>query len=225
MTALPVEMIDRWQHRADPAPGEGNVYWHMPMHHYPQVIDLARVARQRLAQFGGLHMTPLDRLHMTTMVAGPSASFSGDQLARMATTATDLLSTMPPVAVTLGRIFYHPEAIMLGASPAKALVPIRNAALAAARLVTGRDNFPDDPEPWVPHITICYSTAHQPAAPLVAALGQSLPRCQVRISALSLIVQNGPERHWDWSTIATIRLTAREAVRSISRDGDLEIGT
>jgi 2'-5' RNA ligase len=225
MTALPVQMIDRWQHRADPALGEGNVYWHMPMHHHPQVIDLARVARQRLARFGGPHMTPLDRLHIDHHGRRASRQLPSDQLAGMAATATDLLSSMPPVTVTLGRIYYHPEAIMLGVSPAKALVPIRNAALAAARLVTGRDNFPDDPEPWVPHITLCYSTAHQPAAPLIAALGESLPRCQVQISALSLIVQNGPERRWDWSTIATIRLTGREAVRSISRDRDLEIGT
>ena len=87
MTALPAQMRDRWQHRADPAPGEGTVYWHMPMHSYPQVVDLARDAKQRLAPFGGLHMTPLGRLHMTTMVAGPAASFSGGQLDQMAKTA------------------------------------------------------------------------------------------------------------------------------------------
>jgi hypothetical protein len=40
MTALPTWMTDRWQHRADPAPGEGTVYWHMPMHDRPQVINL-----------------------------------------------------------------------------------------------------------------------------------------------------------------------------------------
>jgi len=206
MTALPAQMRDRWQHRADP--GEGTVYWHMPMHGYPQVVSLAREAQQRLARFGGLHMTPLERLHMTTMVAGPAASFSGGQLDRMARAATDLLSGMPPVTVTLGRILYHPEAIMLGVSPAKALAPIRNAALTATRLVTGRDNPHDDPERWIPHITVCYSTAHQPAVPLIDALGESLPRCDIQVGALSLIIQNGPERRWDWSTIATVRLAA-----------------
>jgi 2'-5' RNA ligase len=208
MTALPTQMIDRWQHRADPAPGEGTVYWHMPMHGYPQVIDLARSARQRLAQFGGLHMTPLERLHMTTMVAGPAADLTEDQLDRMARAAADLLSSMPPVTVTVGRILYHPEAIMLGVSPAKALLPIRNAALTATRLATGRAGPYDDLERWVPHITVCYSTTYQPAAPLIAALGESLPHCDIQISALSLIVQRGPERRWDWSTTATIRLAA-----------------
>ena len=29
MNGLPAEMIDRWQDRAEPAPGEGLIYWHM----------------------------------------------------------------------------------------------------------------------------------------------------------------------------------------------------
>jgi hypothetical protein len=66
----------------------------------------------------------------------------------------------------------------------------------------------DDSERWVPHITVCYSTAHPPAAPLIGALGESLPRRQVQISAFSLMIRHGPERRWDWSTIATIRLAA-----------------
>jgi 2'-5' RNA ligase len=208
MTSLPAWMNDRWEHRAEPAPGEGTVYWHMPMHGYPEVVNLAREARQRLAQFGGLHMTPLERLHMTTMVAGSAARFSSGQLDKMASTAADLLSTMPPVTVTLGRVLYHPEAITLGVSPTKALAPIRNAALTATHLATGQDAAHDDLERWVPHITICYSTAHQAAAPLIAALGESLPRCEIQINAFSLMIQRGPERHWDWSTIATIRLAA-----------------
>lgn len=150
MSALPTQMIDRWQHRSDPAPGDGTVYWHMPMDGYPQVVGLARKARQRLAPFDGLHMTPLERLHMTTMNAGPAADFTEDQLDRMATTAADLLDGMPPAAVTVGRILYHPEAIMLGVSPAKALLPIRNAAITATRLATGRDYQRDDLERWVP---------------------------------------------------------------------------
>jgi len=158
MTALPTWMEDRWEHRAEPGPGEGTVYWHMPMHDHPQVIDLVRLAQQRLAPFGDLHMTPLERLHMTTMVAGPADQFSSGQLDQMAS--------------------------------------------------TGHDAAHDDLERWIPHITVCYSTAHQPAAPLIAALGESLPRCDIQISAFSLMIQRGPERHWDWSTIATIRLAA-----------------
>jgi 2'-5' RNA ligase len=208
MTALPEWMTDRWQHRADPAPREGVVYWHMPMHDYPQVIGLARDAQQQLAAFGGLHMTPLDRLHVTTMIAGPATSFTDGQLRQMARAAADLLGNVAPITVTLGRVLYHPEAITLGVSPGKALTPIRDAAVTATRLVTGNKKARDDLERWIPHITVCYSTAHQPAAPLIAVLGENLPRCEVEISALSLTIQRGPERRWDWTTVATIPFAA-----------------
>jgi 2'-5' RNA ligase len=214
MNALPEWMIDRWQHRPDPNPGEGAVYWHMPMHDYPQVTGLVRGAQQRLAPFSGLHMTPLERLHLTTMVAGPAAGFTDGQLGQMARTGAELLADVPPITVTLGRIFYHPEAIVLGVSPGRALIPIRDAALAATRLVTGQHHAEDDLERWIPHVTICYSTDNQPAAPLIAALGESLPGCEVQISALSLIIQRGPERRWDWTTVATIPLAA--TTRSLS---------
>jgi 2'-5' RNA ligase len=208
MTALPTWMTDRWQHRADPAPGEGTVYWHMPMHGHLQVISLASDAQQRLASFAGLHMTPLKRLHITTMVAGPARCFTDGQLDQMASTAAGLPADTPPITVSLSRVFYHPEAIVLAVSPGKVLAPVRDAALRATRLATGHHEIPDEDQRWIPHVTICYSTARQPAAPLIAALGENLPRCEVQMSALSLIIQRGPERLWDWTTVATIPFAA-----------------
>ena len=208
MTALPVQMIDRWERRADPAPGEDTLYWHVLMRDYPQAVNLARHAQRRLATFPGLHMTPPEWLHMTTLVAGPAGDFTHSQLGRMAETAADMLADIPPITVTLGRILYHPEAIMLGVTPAKALAPIRNAATTATSLVTSRRLPEGNPASWIPHVTICYSTAYQPAAPLIAALGENLPGCEIQISALSLVIQHGPELSWDWSTAATVRLAA-----------------
>lgn len=117
MTALPTWMTDRWQHRSDPAAGEGTVYWHMPMNDHPLVISVASDAQHRLASFAGLHMTPLGRLHITTMVAGPASSFTVGQLDQMASTAAGLLADTPPITVSLGRVLYHPEAIVLAVSP------------------------------------------------------------------------------------------------------------
>jgi 2'-5' RNA ligase len=207
MTRPPEWMTDRWGHRAEPAPGQGTVYWHMPMHDHPEVASLARDGQQRLANFGGLHMTPLHRLHITTLVAGPTADFSSAQLEQMAGTAASLLAQIPPITVTLGRVFYHPEAIVLAVSPGKALIPLRDAAITATRQATGRQEHPADAERWIPHVTICYSTARQPATPLINTLGEHLSRCEIQVDALSLIIQNGPERDWNWTTLATIPLT------------------
>jgi 2'-5' RNA ligase len=165
------------------------------------VADLAQQAQQRLASLAAsLHMTPHEWLHITTLIAGPAASFSGEQLQRMTRTAARLLANVPPVTVTLGRVFYHPEAIKLGVAPAHALLPIHDAASQATQLATGIQEINTILPTWTPHITICYSIADQPAQPLINALGLQLPSCDIQVSALSLVLQHGPERTWDWTS-------------------------
>jgi 2'-5' RNA ligase len=137
-------------------------------------------------------MTPLERLHITTMVAGPASSFTAGQLDQMANSAAGLLADTPPITVSLGRVLYHPEAIVLAVTPGKGLAPVLDGALTATRLVRSHDDISDEHERWIPHVTVCYSTARQPAAPLIAALGENLPRCEVQISALSLTSSAAP---------------------------------
>jgi 2'-5' RNA ligase len=126
----------------------------------------------------------------------------------MTETAADLLVSTPPAAVTLGQVLYHPEAIMLGVTPAETLTAIYNAARSATHQITGEHAADGQPTRWRPHITLCYSTSRQPARPLIDALGTQLPKCEINIGALSLVIQHGPERAWDWSTVSTIRLAA-----------------
>lgn len=201
---LPVRMADRWLSRREDGRGQGTVYWHMLMRDQPDVISLAREGQRRLAPFAaGLHMTPLEWLHMTTLVAGPAGALTPDDLDQMAITAQQLLAGVAPIAVTVGRILYHPEAIMLAASPAEALMPIRNAAIEATRQVTAIDPG----SAWTPHATICYSTADQAAQPLIGALGMMLPEREIRVCALNLVVQHGPERDWNWTIERTVNLS------------------
>ena len=208
MTTLPAQMIDRWHNRAEPGPGEGAVYWHMLMNDHPHVVDLAREAQQRLARFPGLHMTPLERLHMTAMIAGPADEFSQDQLQQMITVASAMLADTRAITVTVGGILYHPEAIMLAVKPKRALTSIHDAVQAATRAVTGGHDPDGDPPRWIPHITVCYSTAEQAMAPIIAALGPQPRECQIQISTVSLVIQHGPERLWDWRTVGAIYLPA-----------------
>ena len=206
MNGLPAEMIDRWQDRAEPAPGEGLIYWHMLMGTNPDVIALAQEARRKLARFSGLHLTPYAWLHMTALIAGDASEITGEQIRQMASVASRLLADIPPPTVTVGKILFHPEAIMLAAQPAEALLPVLEAVREATQAVTGSPGRAGNKLPWTPHITIAYSTARQPAAPIIATLGHSLPERKVQISAVSLVNQRGPERDWDWNPKASIRL-------------------
>jgi 2'-5' RNA ligase len=61
---------------------------------------------------------------------------------------------------------------------------------------------------WVPHMTLCYSTASQPADPIIASLGRELPNVDVLVDAVTLVNQRGAERSWDWNRVGVARLGA-----------------
>ena len=106
-------------------------------------------------------------------------------------------------------------------SPASALVPVFEAAQAAALEVTGNPGVTSTPgESWFPHVTLCYSTSQQPAAPIIAALGKSLPPRKVTIDKLSLVIQHGPALSWDWRPIGTARLGQQDGIERAFSPGE-----
>jgi 2'-5' RNA ligase len=203
---LPEQMTNRWGRRRDPGPGEQILYWHVLMRDYPEVGDLVRQARRQLSAFGGLHMTPPDSLHMTTLVVGPAEWFSDAQRQQMIQTAADQLADVPPIIVSLSKILYHPEAIIIAVAPGTALAPRRGAAMTATH-AAGRDASDQDEE-WRPHVTLCYSTSDQPARPITEALGMSLPEKTIAVRRLSLVIQTGSELAWDWTVVGSADLAA-----------------
>jgi 2'-5' RNA ligase len=200
-------MVDRWADPAGAAAGDNAVYWHMLLGDHAEVRHLAALARMRLAGFGGLHFTPDEWLHITTVAAGPREKFSDPQLAEIAETAAEMLSGLEPVTVNLGKILYHPQAIMLAVHPAKALEPVR----AAVARATGPAATKGVTSPWIPHATIAYSTASQPAGPLIGALGTELPSRTMTIKSVSLVIQRGPEQSWDWEPVNTVEFSSTKA--------------
>lgn len=211
MSPLPQELVDRWQHRRENGPEEGTVYWHILLGDNAELRSMAEKAYARLAKFPGLHQTPLRWLHITALIAGSTDQIEDSGMSGMLAGARALLSDTAPIEVTFSRILYHPEAIVLDVYPQGALIPIREAALAATRAITGQDGKASDcKQPWNPHVTLCYSTGRQPAEPIIAALGKELPTCEISVQSLSLVVQRGPERLWDWHHIGAARLGGRD---------------
>ncbi|GLZ09716.1 hypothetical protein Acsp03_71820 [Actinomadura sp. NBRC 104412] len=209
MSPLPTRMINRWQNRKEPGPGQGTLYWHMLVGDQPEARKAARIARERLAAFSGLHMPPLEWLHITTLVVGPTDKITTEQQQDMLTTASALLAKVPPISVTVDRLFYHPEAIALAIRPTEHLEQVREAIQTATLEATGRQDHTEGTSRWVPHATLIYSEAEQPAEPIISALGREIPSCAVTIDAVTLVDQRGPERLWDWHPIGRAQLLGR----------------
>lgn len=200
MSPFPVQFADRWGGHRDRVSYDDAVCWHLLLGADARVRAMAAEAQRRLARFGGLHMTPPQWLHLTILRTGTTEQLTPDDMDQMLATARDALAGVAPVTVRLERVLYHPEAIAVGVSPAAVLAPV----LAAARAATpGAD---DSGEDWAPHLTLCYSTGKQPAAPVIAELGRSLPACEVTIDTVSLVIQDGPEQLWNWRVAGTAPL-------------------
>jgi 2'-5' RNA ligase len=207
VSPLPAQMRDRWKNRGETPQGKGTVYWHMLMGGYPEVRSTAARVQKQLAHLGGLHMTPLDWLHMTALVVGSTDDISQDEMRGMLEVTSRSLAHVAPIRVTLGRVLYHPEAIMLGVQPDGALDPVFHATRTATQEILGQEGMTTSgPGAWVPHMTLCYSTAQQPARPLIDAVGLRVPDCCITINTVTLVTQWGPERDWRWEPFDKVTL-------------------
>jgi 2'-5' RNA ligase len=148
---------------------------------------------------------------MTTLAVGPIEGLSPNAFNDLTDRASQQASTIEPTPVSLRKIIYHPEAIMVGVDPRHALQPLFEVLKEVTREVTGRAGL-HETKMWIPHVTFCYSTVSQPAQPLIDALGSELPPCDATVSAVSLIVQEGAERRWDWHPVAEVQLGQKDPV-------------
>jgi 2'-5' RNA ligase len=221
MTPLPEQFTGRWGDGHGSADPEcGLLWWLVLLGSDAQLRSAARAAQSRISHFPGLHMTPLRWLHLTVMIAGPADQISEHARNEMLAIARSCLSGTGPITIELSRIFYHPEAIVLTAHPAEALSPLREAAQRATQAVTGHSGTDDRSSPhWTPHVTLSYSTSDQPAQPIIAALGKELPKCQVSIDNLSLVVQQEAEWLWNWSPVGAVSLPGSPPARLLREGG------
>lgn len=207
MSPFPVRMEDHWLPQPDVDPGRARLMWFMLVGDCPQVAELAKLGQRRLAGLDGLDLVPQQWLHMTTLIAGFADEITPDQVGVMAGEARRLLARTPPVTITLGRVLYHPRAIMLGVGPPGALIPVLQAAQQATRAATGCGGEMYH-EPWIPHITLAYSNAAGPAGPVIDALGRELPSRQAAVTAISLVSQV-PEQLWTWDLVTEVPFGTR----------------
>jgi 2'-5' RNA ligase len=201
---MPAMMADHWWQRPGRRPGRDQYHWHVLFHDQPAVRELAATAQRRLAGLPGLDPVPLDWLHLTTLVLGFADEVPGHRVEAMTAAARRALAAEAPIPVTLGRVVYHPEAVVLAVEPLGALGPVL-AAVSSASASAGCDGEPGT-DPWFPHVSVAYSNTVGPAAPVIDALGRWLPRTEITIRSVSLVAQTQVGHSWQWRTVAEVFL-------------------
>lgn len=204
MSPIPAQMTSHWWQRPGRAPGREQYHWHMLFHDQPKVHELVTAAQTRIADQPGLDMVPMPWLHLTTYVVGFADEVADSAVEEMTAGARWRLSEIPPIQVSLGRVGYASGAIVLTAEPFDALTPVLDAVREATR-AAGCEGHTDT-NPWLPHISIAYSHAVIPTAPIIAALGRWLPRTEVTIRSVSLVAQTQIGRSWQWRPMSELPL-------------------
>lgn len=197
-------MRNRWASRTEAPAGSGTVYWHILMSRYPEARAAAADAQVKLGAFPGLHLTPPEWLHTTLHMAGSTENLHDSDLSHIIDQVEQELQTFAPIQVSVGKVLYHAEAIMLAVEPRDELQRLHE-TISRASAMEGRAPSTDE-SCWFPHITVAYSTASQLASPIISDLGMSVDARTFSITSASLVTQWGPERAWDWEPLAEIPL-------------------
>jgi 2'-5' RNA ligase len=208
MSPFPTEMVNHWWQRPGRYPGRELYHWHMLFHDQPRVRQLAAMAQERLVGIPGLDMVPMEWLHLTTYIVGFADELSESSVEIMICEARRLLGDVAPITVRLGRVHYHPTAVVLPVEPLRALDPALDAVKAATHFA-GLEGH-SDTDPWLPHVSVAYPNRPGPAAPIIAALGRRLPEAEVTIRSVSLVSQTQVGRTWQWRPVAEATLTGRD---------------
>jgi len=174
----------------------------MLFHDQPKVHELVAAAQRKLDGQPGLDMIPLPWLHMTTYVVGFADEVPDSAIEELIASAGRRFSLVTPIQISLGRIGYAEQAIVLVAEPFGALSPVLDAVREATREAGCVGHA--DTDPWLPHISIAYSNASIATAPIVAALGRWLPEVEITIRSVSLVAQTQVGRSWQWRQAAEV---------------------
>jgi 2'-5' RNA ligase len=204
MSPLPARMADHWWQRPGRTPGRELYHWHMLLHDQPAVRALAAAAQERLAGLPGLDPIAPEWLHLTTLIVGFADDVTERTIETMVSEARRLLAGVAPITVQFGRIWYSYQAIVLPAEPIRALDPV----LEAVRTAAERAGCPGHHEgdPWLPHLSVAYSSGDGPVEPIEAALGRRLPSVDVAMRSVSLVAQTQVGRSWQWRPVAEVPL-------------------
>ncbi|MFH8411018.1 2'-5' RNA ligase family protein [Streptomyces sp. NPDC018019] len=160
---------------------------------------MAAAYRTALAGVGGLDLVPDRWLHLTTQGIGFADTVPAAEVQAVLAAPADRLAALAPFDLTLHRPEITPEAIRWEAAPAGPPTAVRTALRDAIRTARGTVDESDDG--FAPHISIAYSNATGPAAPVQAALDTvAAAPATAHIDHVELIVLNRDRRMYEWDT-------------------------
>ncbi|WP_206184752.1 2'-5' RNA ligase family protein [Thermoactinospora rubra] len=198
-------MANHWWWRPGWKSGRRFYTWHITFQNAPDVHRIAQAYREGLAGVPGLDLVPDRWLHLTMQGLGFVDEVAEEDARAIVEAASRRLGNILAFELKFERPGITPEAIRWEVTPAEPPAAVRRAIRQAIAEV-----WPSVPEPeegFAPHVTIAYSSAEGPSAPVAAALAsvETAPAA-AQIDSAELIVLGRDRQMYEWEPFASVPL-------------------
>lgn len=207
MSPQPAQMRNHWWWRPGWSTGRRFYTWHLVFDGQDDVHRLAAQYRDALEDVGGLSLIPDQWLHLTMQGVGFVGEVPEHDVERIVEAARTRLAAVPAFDIELGAdpVVLDPEAILFPVKPAEPVAQVRTAIRTALGDVLAE--VPESAEGFRPHVSVAYSAADGPVAPIEQALATvDAQPARARIATAELIVLHRDHRMYEWETHTRLNL-------------------
>ncbi len=202
----PDRIRDHWWWRPGWRVGRRFYTWHITFEGQHDLHWLVRAYQARL-DMPELDLVPLDGLHLTMQGVGFTDEVSQQDLQKLVMAAGTRCALLAPFTLTLGPARVRPEGVNLPVTPEAPVRQLRMAIREAIAEVWGQERVPESAEGFTPHVTLAYSNADGPAAPLIERIERAgAPQAVATIRAAQLIDLERDSHVYRWKTRAAVPL-------------------
>lgn len=200
-------MQDHWWWRPGWRVGRSFYTWHVTFDDQPAIHQLAGHYAPILEDLPTLDPIPVRWLHLTMQGVGFTDEVDRVDVDTIVAAARDRCVELTPFTITLGPARVDPEALMLPVRPAEPVARLRATIRAAIADVWGPGNVSEDPDDFRPHVSLAYSNAASPAAPIARRLTTRLvTSAEITVRRVTLIDLNRDHKVYQWTDIATAEM-------------------
>ncbi|MGC9667946.1 2'-5' RNA ligase family protein [Planosporangium sp. 12N6] len=184
---------------------------HFTFDDQPDLQRLVAEYQDPLREIRGLDLIPARWLHLTMQGIGFVDEVEANHVAALAAAAAEKLATVPAPVVTFHRPVIRSEAVYLPAQPADGVHAVRSAVREAISEVLGESGLEgtQSVSGYRPHVSLAYSNADQPAAPILDALSQVDPEpVTITLRHVDLLEFHRDRRMYEWVSAQPLTIGA-----------------
>ncbi len=183
--------------------------WHITFEGQDDLHRLVRAYQDHLAM-PGLDLVPFDGVHLTMQGVGFTDEVSQQDVQAIVMAAAARCAPLAPFILTLGPARIRPEGVNLPVTPEAPVRRLRMAIREAIAEIWGEEKVPESAEEFTPHVTLAYSNADGPAAPIIEQIEQvGVLQAVTPIRAAQLIDLERDTHVYRWRTQAAVPLLGK----------------